>query len=39
MIEARLCSLVCSGALDIAVTQRAVADDWTEAYKKFFRTP
>ena len=29
-LEAKLRALVCAGRLDIAVAQKAVADDWTE---------
>jgi hypothetical protein len=38
-LEARMCSLVCSGQLDAVEAQREIADDWTEAYTKFFRAP
>ena len=34
-LEMRLRALVCSGALDVREAQRAVADDWTEAYRRF----
>jgi hypothetical protein len=26
---------VCSGSLDVHEAQRAIADDWTEAYRRF----
>ena len=35
-LEARMCALACSGALDVAAAQRSIADDWTEAYGRFF---
>lgn len=38
-LEARMCSLVCSGELDVREAQRAIADDWTDAYRKFIRDP
>jgi hypothetical protein len=41
-LEAKLRALVCAGRLDIVVAQRAVADDWTEAwlrYVHFFPLP
>ena len=38
-LEARMCSLVCSGQLDVVEAQRAIADDWTTAYGRFFRAP
>jgi hypothetical protein len=38
-LEARMCSLVCSGALDVVEAQRAIAEDWTAAYARFFREP
>jgi hypothetical protein len=34
-LEWRLRELVCSGAVDIAEAQRAIAEDWTEAYKRY----
>jgi hypothetical protein len=38
-LEARMCSLACSGELDVSEAQRAIADDWTDAYRKFIRDP
>jgi hypothetical protein len=38
-LEARMCSLVCSGQLDAVEAQKEIADDWTETYTKFFRAP
>ena len=38
-LEARMCALACSGQLDIATAQKQISDDWTEAYKRFFREP
>jgi hypothetical protein len=38
-LEARMCSLVCSGELDVHEAQSAIASDWTEAYRKFIREP
>ena len=41
-LEAKLRALVCAGRLDIVVAQKAVADDWTEAwlrYVHFFPLP
>ena len=34
-LEWRLRELVCSGGVDIAEAQRAIAEDWTEAYKRY----
>jgi hypothetical protein len=31
-LEAKLRALVCAGRLDIVVAQKAIADDWTEAW-------
>ena len=38
-LEARMCSLVCSGALDAAVAQKEISEDWTEAYRRFVGDP
>jgi hypothetical protein len=38
-LEARLCSLACSGAIPLAAAQRAVADDWTEAFRRYIGEP
>jgi hypothetical protein len=38
-LEARMCSLVCSGQLDVVEAQRAIADDWTEAFRRFVGEP
>ena len=35
-LEYRLRDLVCSGELDVSEAQRAIADDWTAAYERFF---
>ena len=35
-LEHRLAFLVCSGELDVREAQRAIADDWTAAYDRFF---
>jgi hypothetical protein len=34
-LEWRLRDLVCSGALDAREAQRAIADDWTAAYRRY----
>jgi hypothetical protein len=34
-LEWRLRALVCSGQLDVRGAQKAIAEDWTEAYRKF----
>jgi hypothetical protein len=34
-LEWKLRDLICSGALDVRVAQRAIAEDWTEAYSKY----
>jgi hypothetical protein len=38
-LEWKLRDLVCSGQLDVAAAQRAIADNWVEAYGRFFREP
>ena len=38
-LEARMCSLVCSGELDVREAQREISEDWTEACRKFIRDP
>lgn len=38
-LEARMCSLACSAALDVAAAQKEISDDWTTAYRKYFREP
>jgi hypothetical protein len=35
-LEARMCSLVCAGALDVGTAQREISEDWTEAYRRYF---
>ena len=35
-LEGRLRDLICSGQLDVREAQRAVAEDWTAAYARFF---
>jgi hypothetical protein len=34
-LERRLSALVCSGELDVVEAQRAIAEDWTEAYRRY----
>jgi hypothetical protein len=34
-LEMRLHNLVCTGQLEITVAQRAIADDWTEAWARY----
>jgi hypothetical protein len=36
-LEHRLRDLVCAGQLDVRAAQRAIRDDWTEAFKQYFR--
>jgi hypothetical protein len=38
-LEWKLRELVCAGQLDVREAQREIAEDWTEAYKRFFREP
>lgn len=38
-LEARMCSLACSGQLDVRQAQREISEDWTSAYGKYFRAP
>jgi hypothetical protein len=38
-LEARMCSLVCSEALDVVEAQRAISEDWTAAFVKFLGEP
>jgi hypothetical protein len=38
-LEWKLRELVCSEALDVREAQRAIAEDWTEVYGRFFRDP
>ena len=35
-LEAKLCQMVCSGALEISDEQEEIATDWTAAYRKYF---
>lgn len=35
-LERRLAALVCSSQLDVVEAQKEIAEDWTEAYKRFF---
>jgi hypothetical protein len=35
-LEAWMCSLVCSGQLDVVEAQKEIADDWTAADARFF---
>jgi hypothetical protein len=37
-LEDRLHDLVCGGQVDLATAQREIADNWIEAYKKYFHT-
>lgn len=37
-LEDRLRDMVCSGSLDLAEAQQAIAGNWIEAYKKYFHT-
>ena len=37
-LEQLLPELVCSGRLELAVAQRAIAADWVLAYQRFFKT-
>lgn len=34
-LEWKLRDLVCSGALDVQVAQKAISSDWTEAFKRY----
>jgi hypothetical protein len=36
-LEAKLCQLVCSRELDVHEAQTLIAEDWTAAYRRFFR--
>jgi hypothetical protein len=36
-LEARLCQMVCAGALDVVDAQSEIAADWTESYRNRFR--
>jgi hypothetical protein len=36
-LEARLCQMVCSGEIAVAEAQQAIRDDWTVAFKQYFR--
>lgn len=36
-LEDRLGELVRSGALDLGTAQKAIAENWLEAYAKYFR--
>lgn len=36
-LERRLGVLVCNGELDVREAQREIAEDWTEAYRRFVR--
>jgi hypothetical protein len=37
-LEHRLCEMVCAGEVDVREAQKAIADDWTEAYRRMFPT-
>jgi hypothetical protein len=36
-LEAKLCHMVCAGELDAREAHRLIAEDWTAAYRRFFR--
>ena len=38
-LERRLAILVCAGQLDARAAQKAIAEDWTEAYRCFVHDP
>jgi len=38
-LEAKMCSMVCSGDLDIPAAQREISEDWTEAYHRYIGEP
>jgi hypothetical protein len=38
-LEMRLRNLVCAGQIEITLAQRTIAEDWTDAYRKFIRDP
>jgi hypothetical protein len=38
-LEWRLRDLVCGGQLDVREAQRAISDDWTDAYRRFVHDP
>ena len=38
-LESKLHNLICSGQLDVVEAQRAISEDWVEAYGRFFRQP
>ena len=35
-LERRLCDMVCAGQLDIGTAQQEIAEDWIEAYRKYY---
>jgi hypothetical protein len=37
-LEARLCQMVCAGELDAKAAQAEIASDWTESYRRRFRS-
>jgi hypothetical protein len=37
-LEARLCQMVCAGELDVKAAQAEIAKDWTESYRRRFRS-
>jgi putative zinc finger protein len=37
-LEEHLHEMVCAGKLDLSTAQRAIANDWIAAYKKYFQT-
>jgi hypothetical protein len=37
-LENRLHRMVCSGQLELATAERAIAANWTAAYEKYFRS-
>jgi hypothetical protein len=38
-LEWKLRDLVCSGQIGVREAQREIAEDWTEAYQRYFREP
>lgn len=38
-LERRLCDMVCAGQIDIGTAQQEIAEDWIEAYRKYYQAP
>ena len=38
-LEWKLRDLICANALDVRTAQHEIAEDWTDAYRKFIRDP